>query len=155
MTLKIYNGLLTDIHIYNLKDVIDYVNHEEEYKRFIIDKLGTIPSYIFPSSGCLKAASKIVPELERVQKEIPLKSTVYNYVDDLPEGYDFYIVYPAYREACAQLRKGLKKLILPSQPVYKFANCDEVLGFLNFTNCANEAWNFDSVLIPAIIKVQS
>ena len=139
---KIFNGLLTDIHIYKPEDVIEYINREEEYKRLIIDKIGTPPSHIFPSNGCLKAASKVVPELERAQKEIPLKSTVYAYVDDLPEGYDFYIVYPAYYEATAQLRKSTSKLIMPCTPVYRFSDGNHLEGFLNFTNSPNKAFDF-------------
>lgn len=143
MTLKIYNGLLVDICIYHPSQTTLQVNPETGDKRDILREIGTTPTLVYPTGGgCLKAASKVVPYLERVRREIPLINTVYAYADELPEGYDFYIVYPAYYEARAQLRKSTSKLILPCIPVYRFSDDNYLEGFLNFTNSPNKAFDF-------------
>ena len=138
MSLKIYNGLLVDIYIYHPSQTTWHVNPETGDKREILAQIGTTPTLVYPTGGgCLKAAY-----LERVRKEIPLTSTVYDSVDKLPDGYDFYIVYPAYYEARAQLRKSTSKLILPCIPVYRFSDDNYLEGFLNFTNSPNKAFDF-------------
>lgn len=142
-TLKIFNGLLIDVYIYHPNQTTWHVSPETGDKRDILTKIGTSPTLEFPRGGkCLKAASKVVSRLERVRKEIPLISTIYAYADELPEGYDFYIVYPAYYEATAQLRKSTSKLIMPCTPVYRFSDGNHLEGFLNFTNSPNKAFDF-------------
>jgi hypothetical protein len=143
MSLKIYNGLLIDIRIFKPEQTTPHVDPETGGKRDILKKWCVPPILTYPTGGgCLKATSKTVPYLERVRKEIPLTSTVYAYADELPEGYDFYIVYPAYYEARAQLRKSTAKLIMPFIPVYRFGTTDRLEGFLNFTNSPNKAFDF-------------
>jgi len=142
---KIYNGLLVDIYIYHPSQTTWQVNPETGEKREFLTKWCVPPVLTYPVAGvgvCLKGASKVVPYLERVRKEIPLTSTVYAYADELPSGYDFYIVYPAYYEARAQLRKSTAKLIMPCTPVYRFDTTNQLEGFLNFTNSPNKAFDF-------------
>lgn len=72
MTLRIFNGLLVDIHIYHPSQTTLHVNPDTGEKRDILNKWLVPPVFTFPTSGgCLKAASKTVPYLERVRKEIP------------------------------------------------------------------------------------
>jgi hypothetical protein len=112
---KIFNGTPHNICIFAKEDT----NYVSSQRKYILESDGSTPILVIPPSGVLLNAKNENAPAPTIDYGVPVVGAVqFTSYDNIPEGYELYIVSNLYRSAVQALGGDTSKLATVSDTVY-------------------------------------
>lgn len=110
----IYNGTSHEVYLFSTNDVFF---DEKTRKNYLKDKI-TKPFLVIPA-GTSNLSAKFAEKKRIGTYDLPIyNESKVTSVDEIPDGYDLYIVSQLYKNACRQIGNDTSQLITVADPVY-------------------------------------